>query len=63
MTGREKNKNCYHYKRGNCAILTDENGKLNCELHKCSFYETKEEYTIRQDEFNKKQYKLYKERV
>lgn len=59
----EAKKNCYHYKRGNCTLLEHEGGKLNCEIHRCSFYETKEEYKHRQDEFDKRPYLLHQERM
>ena len=47
-------RNCYHFKCGKCNILTDDGGKLNCQIHKCSFFETKKEYEKRQQRVNKR---------
>ena len=56
-------RNCYHYKCSKCNILVNDGRYLNCQIHKCSFFETKEEYEKRQDEFYKRQYIIYQERM
>lgn len=43
---------CFHYAHRKCKILTSSaKGELNCELCKCSFFETAAEYKARQDKF------------
>ena len=49
-------RNCYHFRVGKCNILTDEGGRLNCQIHKCSFFETKKEYEERQAKTDAKQH-------
>ena len=50
---------CCHYRLGKCYILTEEGGKLVCQVRKCSFFETKEAYDKRQEENGKRQYQRY----
>ena len=46
---------CVHFANGMCKILNStQTGKLNCELHKCSFFETNETYYKRQAKFNER---------
>ena len=46
---------CVHFANGMCKILNStQTGKLNCELHKCSFFETTAEYQRRQAKFNER---------
>lgn len=46
---------CVHYSQGVCKILNStQTGKLNCELCRCSFFETNEVYYKRQAKFNER---------
>ena len=45
--------NCVHYAYGRCKVLNSiQTGKLNCELCKCSFFETKGAFNKRQEKAN-----------
>lgn len=56
-------KDCIHYKYGDCRLLhnTARTNKLNCEVCKCSFYETFEQYRERERKFYEAhpEYKLF----
>ena len=46
---------CHHYAGHFCKILTSsQTGKLNCQLCKCSFFETTEAYNKHQAKFNER---------
>ena len=45
--------NCVHYAYSHCKVLNStQTGKLNCELCKCSFYETRGAFNKRQAKAN-----------